>query len=161
VARDDAAPPHPDPTPPPLSLNLKIRRRGRKAEPRRSPSLPPGASRELRRLPPSWALPRAAGPPPPRSTPRRALGCCSPPGTPCLSPDRRAGGICTPLGFTRMAWHGRGRAGGPTGPSCRPDRVVHGLPGRHGSTARHGTKRPSGLIGSGRIGPGYIGLVPG
>jgi hypothetical protein len=78
VARDDAAPPHPDPTPPPLSLNLKIRRRGRKAEPRRPPSLPPGAGRELRRLPPSWARPRAAGPPPPQSTPRRALGCCRP-----------------------------------------------------------------------------------
>jgi hypothetical protein len=42
----------------------------------------------------------------------------------------------------------------------KPLRVVPGPPSRHDSTARPGTKRSSGLLVLGRIGPGQIVLGP-
>jgi hypothetical protein len=39
--------------------------------------------------------------------------------------------------------------------------VMPGPQSRHDGPTRHDTKRPSGLIGSGRVGPSFFGLVPG
>jgi hypothetical protein len=55
-----------------------------------------------------------------------------------------------------------GQSGRRAGPARKKGlSVVPGPQGRHDGPARHGTKRPSGLIGSGRVGPGFFGLVPG
>jgi hypothetical protein len=128
---------------------------------------PPGAGLELRHPPPPWARPRATGLPPPRSMPRRALGRRYSPGTPSLSPGRRADEICA-----AGIWHGRAEDGlvepvGPMGQSgCRAGmtrkivhRAVPGPPIRH--DARHEKSIGPHSVGLYRVGPNRARVVLG